>query len=126
MSKLIEKYPDVAEIALDRSCSFSEHPSDHPDVSVTFNYQFLEEYPEVQGKFMDSAVAFIKHGGRFFFAPSVMGKHRRQALISHPITKSLFNLKWKRFGRYLYYTSFFFYLLFVISLNISVILESEA
>eukprot|EP00794_Sanderia_malayensis_P018710 gene18710-20598_t len=126
MNKLIEKYPDVAEIVLDRSCSFTDHPIDNPKFSVTYNYEFLEDYPEEETTFKDTVIASCKGKIKTPFAPSVMGKFERQKLISHPIINSLFTLKWRRFARYLYYVSFFMYIVFVVSLNVTVLLENES
>ena len=40
-------------------------------------------------------------------------KHERVDLLDHPLVVSLLNHKWRRLGRYFFWTSLFFYLLFL-------------
>ena len=126
MKKLIEKYPELAEIVLDRSVTFSDHHSEHPDFKVTFDFKFLEEYPkETEGVLADTAAAFKTKRNRLYFGPRVMAKHERDALMEHPIVTSLLSLKWKNAGRYLYYLSFLIYLIYILSLTVLVVMEAK-
>ena len=126
MTKLIATAPELSEIVLDRSCSFSAHQPDHPDFEMTFDFKYLEGFPESKSIVNDLAVVCKGEKSDLFFAPKVMAKHGRQQLISHPIIKSLFALKWQRVGRYLYYFSFLLYMIFLVALNISVLTESQS
>ncbi|XP_064627857.1 transient receptor potential cation channel subfamily A member 1 homolog [Lineus longissimus] len=47
----------------------------------------------------------------------IMVKHRREKLLTHPLTSSLLRRKWNDFGRYIYYSVLCIYLLFVFFLT---------
>ena len=125
MTKLIEKSPHLAEIVLDRSTVFSEHHSEHIDFSVTFDYQFLEEKPQSRSFFADVAKIITQKRNMLHFAPQLMADHNRENLMAHPIISSLFATKWSRVCKHFYYTSFFLYLVFVISMSTLIILEGR-
>ena len=123
MAKLIKKYPHLAEIVLDRSTIFSEQHSEHPDFSVTFDYQFLEEKPQSRSLWEDTVKIITKKRNMLYFAPQLMADYNREKLLAHPITSSLFSTKWYRICKKLYYTSFLFYLVYIVLMSTLIIME---
>ncbi|XP_065057314.1 transient receptor potential cation channel subfamily A member 1-like [Rhopilema esculentum] len=125
MKKLVERYPDQAEVVLDRSTKFSDHHPEHPDFSVTFDYQFLEECPKTQSILSDTCAVLKKSRNGLYFAPNILAEFGRESLMSHPIISSLFEIKWQRVCRYVYYLSFLLYLIFIVSLTVLIMLEGK-
>ena len=125
LKKLVERYPDLAEVVLDRSTKFSDHHPEHPDFSVTFDYQFLEEYPETQSFLTDTCAVLTKSRNGLYFSPNILAEYGRESLMSHPIISSLFEIKWQRVCRYIYYLSFLLYLIFIVSLTVLIMLEGR-
>ena len=125
MSRLVEKYPKLVELILDRSTVFSDHHPEHPDLSVTFDYQFIEEEPKSEGFCADSASVFMKHRNMLYFSPQLICQYGRERLMSHPITSSICEVKWQRICRYFYYFSLFFYVVYITSLTTLVIMEGR-
>jgi len=125
MAKLVDKAPHLAEIILDRSTVFSEHPPEHPDFSVTFDYQFLEEEPQSRSLMADTCKILTQKRNVLYFAPDLMANFNREKLLAHPLVASLFSTKWDRICKQLYYTSFFLYLVYVISMSTLIIMEGR-
>ena len=123
MKKLIQMCPDITRIVLDRSTTFSDHHPDHAEFSVTYDYRFLEEKPQTQSVFSDTNSIIKGQRNELYFAPRIMAEYRREHLMAHPITSSLFQVKWKRLCRYVYYLSFLTYGIFVASLSILVVFQ---
>ena len=44
-------------------------------------------------------------------------EHKREKLLSHPLVQSLIYAKWRRFGRHVYYSKLFLYILFLFFLT---------
>lgn len=124
MHKLINKYPHLAEIVLDRSTSFSEHHPEDPNLQVTFDFRFLEECPESKS-FTSDVVDIAKRRNNLYFAPKVMWKHGRGGLTRHPITATLINIKQNRLSRYFYYLKFGIFFIFNMLLNLLVVKEAK-
>ena len=104
MKLLIENFPECAELLMDRCVKRSEMTSaNDPHFTITYDFHLLDPGPD------DPASLH----GRRFFGPSVMVKHEQKALLLHPLTQVLLNLKWSTFGRFIYYFNFFSYLIFV-------------
>lgn len=125
MAKLIAKYPNVAEVVLDRSTEFSEHHPDHPDFTVKYDYQFLEEKPESNSMLTDTINIFTRKRNMLYFAPQIMADYCRENLMAHSITTSLFSAKWNRVCKQFYYASFTVYLFYVVSMSVLIITEGR-
>ena len=123
MAKLIETYPHLAEIVLDRSTVFSDHHPEHPDFSVNFDYTFLEEEPQSRSLWADTVKIITQKRNMLYFAPQLMADYNREKLLEHPITSSLFSTKWNRICKKLYYTCFVFYLFYIASMSTLIIME---
>ena len=100
MKKLITKLPEVAEIVLDQCISYSPHPTEHPDYTVTFNFTSLDS-PDVISN------------GRSFFGPADMATNRRESLLNHSVTQMLLRWKWMVLGKFINYFNFALFLVFV-------------
>ena len=124
-AKLIEKYPHLAEVILDRSTVFSDHHPEHPDFSVTFDYQFLEEKPESRSMFADTVKILTKKRNMLYFAPQLMADYNRENLMAHPVTSSIFSTKWNRICKQFYYASFAVYLFYVVSMSALILMEGR-
>lgn len=125
MEKLIENYPKLAGIVLDRSTIFSDHHPEHPDFTVTYDYQLLEEKPRSRSAIADCIRIVTKERNMLYFAPQLMANFNRENLLVHPITASLFTTKWNRICKQLYYASFIMYIFFVIALSTLILLEGR-
>ena len=123
MERLVQLCPDVAEIILDRSTTFSDHHPEHSSFSVTYNYIFLEEDPSSQSIFSDARSILKGQRNELYFAPRIMAEYGQESLMAHPITSSLFRVKWTHLCRHAYYLSFLIYALFVVSLSILTVLR---
>ena len=121
----MDKFPNLAEIILDRSTMFSDHHPEHPDFFVTFDYQFLEEEPDSHSLMTDTLAVLTKQRNKLYFAPKLMAKHGCESMMAHPITADLFATKWRRICRYFYYASFVIYIFYIISMTYLVIKENN-
>ena len=118
MEKLIQMCPVEAEIVLDRCTTFSDHHPKHPEFAVTYNFKFLECDPQSTTALSAAASIVKERRSELYFAPSIMAENGRERLMAHPVTSSLFKVKWKRLCRYAYYLSFLVYVVFIVALSI--------
>ena len=125
MKKLIEKQPALAEIVLDRSTVFSAHQPEDPELSVTFDFRFLEEYPESDSLASDLVEITTKKRNTPYCGLKLMSKFGREQLICHPIVSILISLKKKRLSRYFYYLKFSIFVVFNVLLNILLMKEGR-
>ncbi|GAB6033390.1 hypothetical protein CHUAL_013153 [Chamberlinius hualienensis] len=137
LRKLVIKMPDVAEDVFQRCTTTNCFPSDHPLYTVTFNYEFIDDtfvqWEEIDkdAESLDSSKvsdSFQSDKKSLEPQPSnvmikknhplmLMVKSKRVHLLAHPLCISLLHLKWKNFGRFVYYTNFILYLLFLFFLT---------
>ena len=125
MQKLIKHYPDIAEIVLNRSTSFSHHHPEDPAFTVTFDFHFLEEALTTKSSKFNPLDLVRSNRDQLYFAPKIMSKYGREQLTRHPIVSTLISLKWKRLSRYFYYVRFLVFFVFNLILNVIVVLESS-
>ena len=111
MQRLIEKLPDVAEIALDRCVSYSPLPPSHEDFSVTFNFIPLD--PDVDADCVK------------YFGPATMAIYRREKLLNHKVTQALLRWKWMMLGKFVSIFSAAIFALFVILYTSLMVMERE-
>ena len=126
MQKLIKKYPDLVEIILNRSISFSDHHPEDPAFAATFDFQFLDELPTSRSILFDTCKKVARERKSLYFAPKVMFKYKRQQLTDHPAVSVLMQIKWNRLCRYVYYTRFLLFIVFNIMLNIYVLRKANS
>lgn len=125
MHKLIKKYPDLVEIILNRSISFSEHHPEDSAFTATFDFRFLDESPTTGSLPSGTVDKIFEKRKRLYFAPRLMFKYKRQELTNHPIVSALMEIKWNRLCRYFYYLRFFVFLVHSTLLNIYVVNKSN-
>jgi len=83
MKKLLEKFPEVAKVVMDKCMQTSDHIKTDPDYSKSFNFELLDPAPGEQANAK----------GIRYFGPKVMLKHAYKELILHPLTQELMRLK---------------------------------
>lgn len=105
LKDLIEKMPDIAERVLDRFVKYSDHPPNHPDFTMTFDFRLLEhERPPMKGR----------RRGERFFAPTTMAEFQRERLLMHPLSQMLLQWKWFALGKFVYWVDFLSFLVFLV------------
>ncbi|RDD41571.1 Transient receptor potential cation channel subfamily A member 1 [Trichoplax sp. H2] len=85
MKQLIEKMPVVAEAVLDRCVILSNHPRNHPDSFVTFNYKYIESPPQ------ETQLREVKD---CYLSISSMVEYNREKLFTHPLIMAYQRHKW--------------------------------
>jgi transient receptor potential cation channel subfamily A protein 1 len=106
MSSLIQHYPEAAEVVMDRCVQQSS-------TSITYNFHYLDPGPEdCSGPQKDR-----------YFGLADMVQFKRKDLLIHPLAKKLLNLKWKKFGIFIFMINFLLYLVFLNCLTIFMIKE---
>ncbi|RDD38686.1 Transient receptor potential cation channel subfamily A member 1 [Trichoplax sp. H2] len=104
--------PEVAESIMDR-CITKIATSDIKNkekILVEYDCTLLE--PGVTFEYAHGA----PNGIGSFNALLTIAKSNRINLLEHPLSSKLLNVKWRQFGRYVYYLNLFTYILFVASL----------
>lgn len=136
LRRLIRKLPDVAEQVFKQCISTNSFPREHPNFTVTFNYEYLDdtyivdtEQPTYNDSVMSSRLSIydedfrVKREALQYDANATLIKEnhpltimvysKQKKLLGHPLCMSLVQYKWLRFGRYVYYTNLLFYAFFL-------------
>ncbi|KAK3725015.1 hypothetical protein QZH41_017479, partial [Actinostola sp. cb2023] len=108
MKGLIEKFPDVAKVVLDKCIVSSNHVATDENFSLTYNFEFLFVHPD----------DWTNGDGYAYFGPQSMKQSGRKELLFHPLTKELLRLKWNSIARYQAMFSLFMYIIFVINFTL--------
>ena len=110
MERLIEHFPDAAHVVMDRSIqkSVSER-------SIKYDFTILDPGPDDQSG----------PNGERFLGLSTMVQHKQQILLTHPLSRKLLLVKWRKFGWLIYGGNLVLYALFLIFLTIFVVTERE-
>ncbi|XP_068761069.1 transient receptor potential cation channel subfamily A member 1-like [Montipora capricornis] len=103
MRRLIEKYPQVANVVLDKCIENSPHLDKDPNYSITHDFSFI--FPKV-GEDTD----FNKK--RYCGAKTMLDSNREE-LLFHPLTRQLVRMKWKRIGLTVFFLGAVLYGLFL-------------
>ncbi|XP_020632929.1 transient receptor potential cation channel subfamily A member 1-like isoform X2 [Orbicella faveolata] len=111
MKQLIEKFPDVAKVVMDKCVETSDHLKTDADFSTSFNFVFLDPIPGEQ----------INDEGIRYFGPKLMLKHGHRELILHPLTQELMRVKRSSLNLKYFYLAFFIYSLFTVNLTFLVL-----
>ncbi|KAJ8026613.1 Transient receptor potential cation channel subfamily A member 1-like [Holothuria leucospilota] len=127
MRKLIENMPDVAQEVLNRCSEENGESKDHPEYSITFDFEFLDDMfshwadKDAQDPFSADG-ALSSDATPYTYKDEIlktnhplnmMVKLKRETLVSHPLIITLLSHKWDTFGRKFYYASLFIYLIFL-------------
>ncbi|XP_074625241.1 transient receptor potential cation channel subfamily A member 1-like [Acropora palmata] len=101
MEKLIQTFPEVAEIVLDQCITYDHRPINHLEYTVTFNFKLLDPFNSLSSD-------------HYFFGPGAMATYRRERLLNHSVTQALLRWKWLVLGKYLNYFNFATFLAFLV------------
>ncbi|XP_048575718.1 transient receptor potential cation channel subfamily A member 1 [Nematostella vectensis] len=115
MKCLIEKFPDVAKIVMDKCITRSEHQDSDEKLQITYNYKYLDPAPE-----KDTVLI-----GKKFFAPKAMLQNERRDLLFHPLTLELIRYKWSLFGLRFFYLGAILHLVYITVLTFYVQCQNE-
>ncbi|XP_060594443.1 transient receptor potential cation channel subfamily A member 1-like isoform X2 [Ruditapes philippinarum] len=108
MNGLVQCLPDACMAALDRCRTTSNHDRRSPDLSVHYNFKYLQcPLRYVKGK-----EKVVKH-----FTPmlalNTMVRHGRVQCLSHPVSEAYLNMKWRAYGSWFHISNLVFYLIFL-------------
>ncbi|XP_070579658.1 transient receptor potential cation channel subfamily A member 1-like [Ptychodera flava] len=105
---LIERLPDVAMVVLDKCVKYSHTDRTNPNLRITYNYKHIDPGP-------DSPIT--KGLNKRWSALKPMVHCGREELLKHEVSKTLLDLKWKKFAFGLFVMDFAFYVLFLVSIT---------
>ena len=110
MERLIEHFPDAAHVVMDRCIqrSVSER-------SIKYDFTILDPGPDDQSE----------TNGKRFLGLSTMVEHKQQILLTHPLSRKLLLVKWRKFGWLVYGGNMALYAVFLLFLTIFVLTERE-
>ena len=101
MEKLVQKFPEVAEIVLDQCITYDNRPINHLEYTVTVNFKLLDPFDSLSSD-------------HYFFGPGAMATYHRERLLNHSVTQALLRWKWLVLGKYLNYFNFATFLAFLV------------
>ncbi|XP_060064198.1 transient receptor potential cation channel subfamily A member 1-like [Ylistrum balloti] len=105
MKRLIEKVPEAALVVMDNCMEYSDHRKDDLQYTAKHDFKFIDPGPS------DPCCQQIR-----YFAVHTMVEKKRDDLLGHPLVQSLLLMKWRNFGRVLFYLNLASYFLFLIIL----------
>lgn len=110
MGRLIEHFPDAAQVAMDRCIqrSLSER-------SIKYDFTLLDPGPDDHSS---------PKGDRFL-GLATMVKHKQQLLLTHALSRKLMLVKWRKFGWFVYGGNLLLYSVFLIFMTIFILTERE-
>ncbi|XP_078348823.1 transient receptor potential cation channel subfamily A member 1-like isoform X2 [Oculina patagonica] len=111
MKQLIEKFPEVAKVAMDKCIETSDHVKTDKDYSKSFNFAFLDPIPGEQ----------TNAEGIRYFGPKSMLKHGHRELILHPLTQELMRVKRNALNLKYFFIALVTYALFTVNLTFLVL-----
>lgn len=107
MKHLIEKFPEVAKLVMDKCIETSDHMKTDVEYSKSFNFVFLDPIPGEQ----------TNTEGERYFGPKLMLKHGHRDLILHPLTQELMKAKRLSWRLKYFYLAAFIYTSFTLILT---------
>ncbi|XP_031561478.1 transient receptor potential cation channel subfamily A member 1 homolog [Actinia tenebrosa] len=140
MRKLIKKLPEVAGYVFNRCVTSNGHPVDNPKYAITLDYEFLDDVnldwaagssesqdDQDEDHGLDAVMEKIKSALpenatkqtqlKANHPLMLMVNKERVKLLSHPLVTYLLRYKWKKFGRYVYYSKLILYCIFLFFLT---------
>ncbi|XP_045160098.2 transient receptor potential cation channel subfamily A member 1-like isoform X2 [Mercenaria mercenaria] len=108
MNGLVQCLPDACMAALDRCQTTSKHDRRSPDLSVHYNFKYLQcPLRYVKGK-----EKVVKHYTPML-ALNTMVRHGRVQCLSHPVSEAFLTMKWRAYGSWFHISNLVFYLIFL-------------
>ncbi|XP_022804425.1 transient receptor potential cation channel subfamily A member 1-like isoform X2 [Stylophora pistillata] len=101
LKSLIETFPSVAKVVMDKCIQNSYHLQTDEDYSLTYDFEYVNPDPS------------LLSDGRVFFAPKTMLDYGREELIFHPLIIELMRCKWQHMGVRFFYISAVIYLFYL-------------
>ncbi|CAD6192793.1 unnamed protein product [Caenorhabditis auriculariae] len=139
LRRLIDKFPDIAAIVLDKCLEMSSPDSHEYMFAIAYNFELLDDtymMPDDKGtslvgykKPFDDEFRLKKEARAYTDDYDVVYKNHplkmmanaeRLSLLSHPVCVALLKHKWNALGRYVYYFALSIYILFITFLTIYV------
>ena len=146
MRQLIERYPDLAQVVLDKCY---KEKKDDQDISVEMNFEFIEDTYNYQKKSENnftiklpfevldadylhfteqSKQHILEDGFEDPYTPDfqlvkrnhplmIMADYSRHDLLRHPLCLSLVRYKWHKYGKFPYYFNLLSYFTFLMFLT---------
>jgi len=106
LKRLIETFPLLAKVVMDKCIKTSEHLTSDENYSVTYDFEHVNPDPS------------LLSDGCGFFAPKTMLDYGREELIFHPLTVELMRCKWKQIGVRFFYISALIYIFYLANLTL--------
>ena len=131
--KLIRKFPDLAEVLLDKCYTIKEETSRFEKVEevAEMNYEFIEDtFKFVKRKGLEGENKFGKKDSEKDESHEVdisnhplmiMKEEQRVDLLQHPVCLALILKKWNSYGYIIYYSNLLLYAIFLFALNFYVL-----
>ena len=110
MERLIQRFPEAAEVVLDRCVQRSTSKR-----RVTYDFHLLDPGPDDESG---------REGGRFFGLETIFDCNQ-QNLLMHPLSRKLLKIKWRKFGLIIYLANLILYLAFVCTVSIFALTERK-
>ncbi|KAL7637921.1 UNVERIFIED_CONTAM: hypothetical protein RMT77_011534 [Armadillidium vulgare] len=138
---LIQRFPEVAKIILDRCMTTNGRETEDIDYGIKFNFEFVDdtyvmnetvEAPAETAPLLTSTSAYedpFDEYGRLYEQAEpytteprllksnhplmLMVKYSRTGLLGHPVSVSLLKHKWLSYARFVYYFNLIFYIVFL-------------
>lgn len=98
MGKLIEWFPDAAQLVMDRCIQRSLAQR-----SITYDFRLLDPGPDDQSGPHDDP----------FFGLVDMVNHKRKELLVHDLSRKLLKIKWHTYGWFVFWTNLIFFSFFL-------------
>ena len=108
MERLIQQFPEAAEVVLDRCVQRSTSKR-----TVTYDFRMLDPGPDDRSG---------RDAGRFFGLETMFDCNQKSLLL-HPLSRKLLKLTWRKFGLTVYLANLIIYLTFVCTLSVFVMTE---
>lgn len=103
MRRLIERFPDVAKLVLDKCIEHSPLLDTDPNYTITLDFSFI---------FPNSDEEFDFNQERYNGLKTMLDSGREE-LLFHPLTRELVRMKWRQIGLTVFFTGAILYLTFV-------------
>ncbi|XP_056018698.1 transient receptor potential cation channel subfamily A member 1-like [Ostrea edulis] len=107
VDSMIRKCPEAFLLVMKNSMQTQGNIPDSVDFTQKFDFRFIDPGPED-----------LMSRNRRYFAYETMVKYNREELLTHPLVQQCLLLKWKTFGRPVYYMDVILFVLYLGIINI--------
>ncbi|XP_062599136.1 transient receptor potential cation channel subfamily A member 1-like, partial [Saccostrea cucullata] len=104
---MIQKCPDSFLIVMENCIQSTGDFPDSIDFTQKLDFRFIDPGPED-----------VMCKERRYFAYETMVKHGREELLTHPLVQQCLLLKWKKFGRPVYYLNVLLFVVYLTLINV--------